>query len=90
MMDQQAVADTVDEMGALLRADGADLRLVEADPKTARIEIALELEDAECQDCVLPADLLAPMLRDALARRVPGEFELLLRDPRDPDRLHRS
>jgi Fe-S cluster biogenesis protein NfuA len=81
-MDQEAVAETVDEMGALLRSDGADLRLVEADPKTARIEIALELDDADCADCVLPAELLQQMITDALSRRVRGEFELVLHDPR--------
>ena len=46
-MDQQAVREAVDEMGALLRSDGADLQLVEADPKTARIE--LRLEPAHCR-----------------------------------------
>jgi len=82
MMDQQAVAETVDEMGALLRSDGADLRLISADPKTDRIEIALELDDAECEDCVLPAVMLRQMIADALSRRVRGEFELVLHDPR--------
>jgi len=81
-MDREAVAETVDEMGALLRSDGADLRLLDADPKTARIEVALELEGAECEDCVLPPELLEQMISDALARRVRGEFELVLHDPR--------
>jgi hypothetical protein len=31
---------------------------------------------------VLPADLLRQMISDALSRRVPGEFELVLHDPR--------
>lgn len=81
-MDQEAVAATVDEMGALLRSDGADLRLVDANPQTARIEIALELESAECEECVLPPELLEQMISDALSRAVRGEFELVLRDPR--------
>ena len=81
-MDEQAVIETVDEMGALLRSDGADLRLLVADPKTDRIEVALELEDAECQDCVLPSELLQQMISDALARRLRTEFELVLHDPR--------
>ena len=81
-MNVDVVAETVDEMAALLRSDGADLRLVSADPKTDRIEISLELDGAECEDCVLPADLLWQMISDALSRRVPGEFELVLHDPR--------
>ena len=82
MIDEHAVAEAVDEMAVLLRSDGADLRLVTADPATDRIEIALELEGADCEDCVLPADLLRQMISDAVARRVPGEFELVLHDPR--------
>jgi hypothetical protein len=76
------VGEAVDEMGALLRSDGADLKLVDADPKTARIVLQLELDGAECAECVLPADLLEQMVSEALSRRVPGEFELVLRDPR--------
>ncbi len=82
MMDQEAVDEAVDEMGALLRSDGADLTLVEANPKTARIELQLELGGAECAECVLPADLLEQMINEALSRRVQGEFELVLHDPR--------
>jgi Fe-S cluster biogenesis protein NfuA len=81
-VNPEAVDEAVDEMGALLRSDGADLTLVEANPKTARIELRLELEDAECAECVLPADLLEQMISEALSRRVPGEFELVLHDPR--------
>jgi len=82
MSEMPGVADAVEEMAALLRSDGADLLLVEANPKTARIELQLELEGAECAECVLPADLLEPMISEALSRRVSGEFELVLRDPR--------
>ena len=81
-MDAHAVAEVVDEMGALLRSDGADLRLIGADPKTDRIEVALELGGVECEECVLPAELLRQMVSDALSRRLPGEFELVLHDPR--------
>ena len=78
----EGVDEAVDEMGALLRSDGADLTLVEANPKTARIELRLELEGAECAECVLPADLLEQMISETLSRRIRGEFELVLHDPR--------
>lgn len=81
-MDVDAVAAAVDEVGRTLRADGADLRLVEADPKTLRIRLALDVADAECAECVLPPDQLRLVLEDALARRLLGEFELLVDDPR--------
>jgi Fe-S cluster biogenesis protein NfuA len=81
-VNPQDVADAVEEMGALLRLDGADLLLVEADPKTDRIEVALELSGVDCEDCVMPPELLQQMITDAVSRRVRGEFELVLRDPR--------
>jgi Fe-S cluster biogenesis protein NfuA len=76
------VEAAVEEMGALLRLDGADLQVLGADPKTARIEVALDLDGVECDDCVMPSELLEQMISDAVARRVRGEFELVLRDPR--------
>jgi hypothetical protein len=76
------VAAAVEEMGAILRLDGADLRLVEADPKTDRIEVALELDGVDCDDCVMPHEILERMIVEAVGRRVRGEFELVLRDPR--------
>lgn len=82
MMDGDAVGAAVEELGAVLRLDGADLHLVDANPKTARIEVRLELEDANCEDCIMPPDLLEQMIGDAISRRVRGEFELIVRDPR--------
>jgi Fe-S cluster biogenesis protein NfuA len=81
-MNPEGVAEAVEEMGALLRLDGADLQLVSADPKTDRIEVALELGGVDCEDCVMPPELLRQMIADAVSRRVRGEFELVLRDPR--------
>jgi hypothetical protein len=81
-MDGQSVGEAVEEMSAILRLDGAELHLVEANPKTARIEVRLELVDANCEDCVVPPELLEQMIGDAISRRVRGEFELVLRDPR--------
>ena len=46
MMDDASVSAAVDELGRMLRADGADLLLIEADPKTARVHLRLML-DAE-------------------------------------------
>ena len=81
-MDQDAVAAAVDEVARFLRADGADLRLVEANPKTARIRLALVLDTVSCEDCVLPPDVLYETIEHSLQRRVSGEFELVLDDPR--------
>lgn len=78
------VAAAVEAVRALVRSDGADLVLVHADPRTARIELRLDVTDAQCQTgaCVLPGGILEPMIAAALARHLAGEFELRLHDPR--------
>jgi hypothetical protein len=81
-MDQQAVAEAVDEVGDLMRADGAVLTLVAADPKTARIEVRLDLSAVDCLDCILPPAMLRDVLESAIQRRLPTEFEVKVSDPR--------
>lgn len=81
-MDTEAVADVVDELRRMLRADGAELALVAADARTDRIELALDVSGAGCADCVLPPDQLRDVIAASLQRRVRGEFELIVHDPR--------
>ena len=81
-MDHDAVAAAVDEVARFLRADGADLELLEANAKTARIHLALTLESVSCAECVLPPAALFETIEQSLQRRVAGEFELVLDDPR--------
>jgi hypothetical protein len=81
-MDLDEVAAAVEESGRMLRADGADLLLIDADPATDRIRLKLELDDARCDDCILPPEQLKESLRFALERRLTGEFELIVDDPR--------
>jgi hypothetical protein len=81
-MDLDAVAAAVEESGRMLRADGADLLLVDADPATDRIRLKLELVDARCDDCILPPEQLKQSLLFALQRRLTEEFELIVDDPR--------
>jgi Fe-S cluster biogenesis protein NfuA len=81
-MDDAAVAAAVEEVGRILRADGADLLLIEANPKTARVHLRLVLETVGCEECVLPPDMLHETIEQSLRRRIAGEFELVLDDPR--------
>jgi hypothetical protein len=80
--DPTAVAAAVDDIAGFLRADGADLLVRDADPRTDRIHLALVVEGVTCAECVLPPDDLRATIADALQRRVPGEFELIVDDPR--------
>ena len=82
MIDTQAVDEAVQELDAMVRADGARLALVAADPAAARVEVALDLSQVDCLECVLPPEFLEQMLTNALAQRIRGDFELVLRDPR--------
>jgi hypothetical protein len=81
-VDPLEVAAAVDELAGFLRADGADLLVEEANPKTARIRLTLVLDSVTCADCVLPPDELRATITAALQRRIVGEFELVLDDPR--------
>ena len=83
-MDEGAITEAVAELAQLLRADGGDLLLVEANPKTDRISLQLVLDDVSCADCILPPDMLFDTVQQSLQRRIRGEFELLLDDPRRP------
>ena len=81
-MDERSVVEAVEELAKLLRADGGDLLLIEANPKTDRIRLQLVLDDVSCAECILnPTDLYAT-IEQSLQRSVPGEFELILEDPR--------
>jgi hypothetical protein len=81
-MDRDAVAEAVDELARVLRADGGDLVLLDADPRRASISLRLVLDDVSCADCVLPPAELYETVQRSLSRRVLDEFELVLDDPR--------
>ena len=81
-MNTDAAASAVDELAAIIRADGGDLVLVKADTALDRIEVRLDLDGVSCLDCILPPDQLRWVLQDGIARRVPSEFELVVHDPR--------
>lgn len=83
-MDEGAVRDAVAELAGFLRADGGDLILLEANPKTDRIRLQLVLDEVSCADCILPPSDLHETIEQSLRRRVPGEFELVVDDPRRP------
>jgi hypothetical protein len=81
-MDNESVMLAVDEVARILRADGAQLLLIEANPKTARVHLQLVLETVGCEECILPPAMLRETITESLQRRIVGEFELVLDDPR--------
>lgn len=78
------MTDAVEELARMLRADGADLLLLEADPTTLRVRLEVRFDNVSCAECVLAPNELVRTVTEAIGRRVPGEFELVLEDPRRP------
>ena len=39
-------------------------------------------ETVGCEECILPPEMLRETINDSLQRRIVGEFELVLDDPR--------
>jgi hypothetical protein len=81
-MDVAGVAEAVEPMAQVLRADGGDLVLVDADPKLDRVEVRVVIDDVSCLECVMPTQALHDVISASIARRSPGELELVLVDPR--------
>ena len=81
-ISRAAVATAVDSAGALLRADGADLRLVEIDPERPSVRVEVDISGSNCVECIIPPDLLEVMLADAINRSLDTPVTVLVDDPR--------
>lgn len=77
-----ALTAAIDEMAALLAADGARLRAVAIDEVAGRVELAVDFDDATCEECVLPPDQLHLTVSAAVSRRVGSPVTVVLDDPR--------
>ena len=76
------LAPAIEHLRELIRGDGADLHLVGIDDRAHTIELALDLDDASCADCVLPPARLRDVLAASLAQQGVTSHRLVLRDPR--------
>jgi hypothetical protein len=79
---ETGLAGAVERLAQMLRGDGADLRLLGVDDVSGTVELALDLRDASCADCVLPPQRLHDVLAAGLARAGFGAHRLVLHDPR--------
>ena len=66
----------------VLTADGVSLALVELDGEVAHL--ALSVVDADCAECVLPREMLEPVVLDLLRRSRPTLRAVKIDDPREP------
>jgi hypothetical protein len=74
--------DAVDAVADLLRADGIELRVISVEETEPRVEVAVVLDDANCDDCVLPPDRLHDTLAAAVTSRTGRAVTVLVHDPR--------
>jgi Fe-S cluster biogenesis protein NfuA len=72
----------VNDVRALVRPDGADFELVSIDEDAGHVHLKLVLEGAECEECVMPVDILQAIARDVIARQVPSVTSVTIDDPR--------
>jgi len=82
---QSTLDASLEAARTVVRGDGADLVLVKADERRARIDLKLDVEKLSCDDgsCLLPGRLLKPMIESKMREHLSGEWELRLTDPRE-------
>lgn len=78
--DPAAVAVALEEVRAVLQADGADVELLGVDADT--VHLRLVLVDAGCAECVLPSPLLGEVALGLMAPLAPGLATVEIDDPR--------
>jgi Fe-S cluster biogenesis protein NfuA len=76
------VRGAIDNLRGLVQGDGADLTVISIDNGAGVIELALELVDANCAECMLPPARLREVLASSLAQQGVTTHRLVLRDPR--------
>ncbi len=72
----------LNDVRALVRPDGADFEVVNVDTETGTVHLKLVLEGANCEECVMPVDILQAIARDVMSRQVPSIRTVTIDDPR--------
>ncbi len=85
MIDEATLTPALDEVRALVQADGGDMTLV-ATNDTGQVDLLLVVEGASCEECVMPREILEQIALDMLHRKVPAVTSVTIDDPREhPD-----
>ena len=72
----------LEAVAAFLGPDGAQVVVEGWDDAAGTLSLRLELESAECAECVVPQPLLDRLLLDTLRRHAPSVRAVRLDDPR--------
>ena len=84
-ISREAITSAVDEAGILLRADGADLHLVDFDPTVPSVRVAVDISGSNCVECIIPPELLDVLIADAITRALDTHVAVAVDDPRRDD-----
>ena len=77
-----SVKAVVDKLSSVLRADGGSLAIVSVERTTGLLKLRLLLDDANCADCVLPAEHIEDLVLSALQKSACGINRVVVEDPR--------
>lgn len=84
MLDETTITPALDEVRALVQADGGDMVLRSIDGATVNLELVVE--GASCVECVMPREFLEQIALDVLRKQVPAVGAVVIDDPREhPD-----
>jgi hypothetical protein len=75
----------LDAVRVFLGPDGADLTPTEWDAASGRLAVRLELERAECPECVIPQPMLGELMLHAIQEHAPDVVALDVDDPREAE-----
>jgi Fe-S cluster biogenesis protein NfuA len=91
LLEEAEVRAALQEVSALVQADGGDMELVGIDPSGGIVSLRLNLESANCAECILPKALLEDIAGGILRRCVPSVSSVIVDDPREhPDYVAES
>lgn len=75
----------LDAVRVFLGPDGADVTPIDWDAASGRLALRLELEGAECPECVIPQPMLGELMLGAIQEHAPAVQLVDLDDPREDD-----
>ena len=84
-MEPQALQAPLEELRAILTADGGDIELERFDDEALTVRLRLVLESAECKECVMPAPILEDIALSAFQRAGAPVDRVIIEDPRESE-----
>lgn len=75
----------LDAVRVFLGPDGADVTPTGWDAGSGRLALRLELEGAECPECVIPQPMLGELMLHAIQEHAPDVQAVELDDPRESE-----